>query len=112
MQAMTAAKAEGKLVLDPMPCIEYILDRRILRKKIPDLIKRTAGHVDWSEGLVIQEATAVSGLLGAMRSMLARSDGLLCKPCVACGIPESHEMCLVRSSAGLPPEVCSRWSHW
>lgn len=102
---MEAAHTSGKVVLDPLSALENILDRRTLRQKLPDLLQRTGGRVAWSEALEVNDAAAAGQLAGAMRAMLEGSDGVLCKPCVACGIAESHDMCLVRTTAGLPPTV-------
>lgn len=104
-QVMKRAEVDGKAVLDPLPALEAILDRRTLRSRLPDLLERTSGRVAWSECLVVQDRRAAEALCGVMRNMLKGCDGLLCKPCVACGLPESHEMCLVRHAAALPPNV-------
>lgn len=104
-QVMRTAEADGKAVLDPLRALEAVLDRRTLRRRLPDLQESTSDLVVWSECLTVQDRRAAEAKAGAMRSMLEGCDGLLCKPCVACGIPESHEMCLVRHPAALPPDV-------
>lgn len=104
-QLMKQAQEKGVVVVDPLASLENVLDRRTLRSKLPDLLKRTEGRVAWSESLEVQDEAAAASLLPAMQSMLHRSDGVLFKPCVACGVPESHEMCLVRSAEALPPHV-------
>eukprot|EP00892_Ulva_mutabilis_P010710 jgi/Ulvmu1/8010/UM004_0246.1 len=103
-KVMSRAQDNGVVVLDPVAALGSILDRRTLRHKLPDLQEMTHGAVAWSESLELPEHAASAELV-PVRSMLQRSDGVLIKPCVACGIPESHDMCLVRAAEALPPQV-------
>lgn len=102
---MSRAEERGVTVVDPLTAVENVLDRRTLRRKLPDLLARTDGRVAWSDSLEVPDHGAALEQTNALQRLLQQSDGLLIKPCVACGISESHEMCLVRTAEALPQKA-------
>lgn len=108
MQLVNEAAAHGKLIVDTLDCIRTVLDRMETRSRLQHMHQATNGLVDWAAAvLVAGRGAAESSAVATMQSALQQCDALICKPCVACGIAQSHDMRLVWDSGCLPPSVCS-----
>lgn len=108
MQLVKEAQAARKPVLDKLDCIRTVLDRRDTRKRLQHMESATDGLVRWAAAVLVPgRGAAESDAIVEMQSALQQGDALICKPCVACGIPQSHDMRLVWDAATLPPSVRS-----
>jgi hypothetical protein len=111
MQLVEQSHAAGKPVLDNLDCVYAVLDRHETRKRLQHMQEATKGSVRWAAAVLVPgRGVAESDIIVQMQSALQQCDALICKPCVACGIPQSHDMRLIWDAARLPPSVCSHAS--
>jgi hypothetical protein len=100
------AQASGKTVVDDLNSIRTVLDRRETRERLQHMQEATNGLVAWAEAVLVPSAGVTEAdTMQQMQHALQQCDALICKPCVACGIPQSHDMRLVWDAASLPPSV-------
>ena len=108
VQLVNEAEARGKLILDKLDCVRTVLDRRESRKRLEHIFIATNGLVGWAPAVLVEgRGGAESNVVAQMKTALQQGDALICKPCVACGIPQSHDMRLVWAAGALPPAVRS-----
>lgn len=106
VQLVKDAQVAGKVVLDNLECVRMVLDRRETRKQLQHIHDATKGLVRWADAVLVPErGTVESDIVLQMKAALQRCDALICKPCVACGVQQSHDMRLVCHAASLPPSV-------
>jgi hypothetical protein len=107
MQLVEHAQAAGKPVLDNLDNVHTVLDRHETRQRLQHIQEATEGLIRWAPAVLVPDrGAAASDRAAQMQSALQQCDALICKPCVACGIPQSHAMRLVWSATFLPPAVC------
>lgn len=106
VQLMRTAEARGALVIDPLPAVGSVMDRREARRRLESIHSATNGLVRWAEAIeVAGRGDEEQKQVAQMSSALQHCDALICKPCVACGVHQSHDMRLVWDPRCLPPSV-------
>lgn len=111
LQLMEKTEAAGKPVIDTLDRIRIVLDRRETRRRLHHMEQATGGLVRWSPAVLVSgHGSEATNEISAMQQALRQCNALICKPCVACGVPQSHDMRLVWDADSLPPTV-RPWSY-
>lgn len=106
VQLMRAAEDRGLLVIDPLAAVATVVDRREVRRRLESIDSATNGLVRWAEAIeVAGRGNEEHKQVPRMCVALQQCDALICKPCVACGVHQSHDMRLVWDPRSLPPSV-------
>jgi hypothetical protein len=102
LQVVQRAEDLGHAVIDPLHVMSQVLDRRAIRLRLQDIASATEHLVQWSEVIEIASERALQEKSTLLQSTLQRCDALICKPCIACGIHQSHNMVLLWDPKRLP----------
>ena len=108
VQNLDEARGADCHVVDALASVAIVADRLRMRQALIDIGEVTRGRVRLPESHSIgslEELTDVCRVLACRGERGGGREFWLVKPRVACGVNESHEMCLVLSPSALPQAV-------